>query len=152
MADPTRSFASLIMTVLTAVVSALALGAVAALLAAFGLAGAWRAFAVAAGMALSMRFSRQTGWSGGIMAALGTLLALFYSECLQVLMRLSAQLGLPLLEVIRTSGLHGTTQLAWLSLAHQSMLVDLVAAVLGGVLAAWHRSGARHARRASTRG
>lgn len=122
--------------VLTTLLVALAFGAVWALLAAWGLNDdAWLAFAAAAGMVFSLRFAgSQHGWFPALLAGGGTLLAALYAECLQLLMRIAAQLGLPLIEVIHTSGILSTGQLAWRLLPESHLLTYLAAAVLAALL------------------
>ncbi len=123
-------------TLLTALLAALALGALWALLAASGLRHTlWLAFAAAAGMAFGLRFAGDPrGWLPALLAGAGTLLAALYAEGLQLLMRIAAQLGLPLIEVIRTSGIADTAVLACRLLPPSHLLTYLVAAVLAALL------------------
>lgn len=125
--------------ILTAALSGLALGALWALLAASIIANAtWLAFGAAAGMVFSMRFSSpRASWFAAVLAALGTLLAAFYAECLQLAMRIAAQFGLPLLDVIHTSGIASSSQLTWRLLPTQHVLVYSAAALLAFIATLW---------------
>ncbi len=139
--SPRRIITTLVL-LLTAVLSGLALGALWALLAAYLINhAAWLAWGAAAGMALSMRFtSPQPGWFAALLAASGTLLAAYYAECLQLAMRISSQLGLPLIEVIRTSGVFSTAKLAWRLLPAQHVSIYAAAALLAFIATLWPRS------------
>lgn len=133
--------ASLVM-VLVAVLCALALGALWALASTFGLEPpVWLAFPAGMAMAAVLRFSHpQPRGVAVTLAGLGTLLAGFYAECLQLLMHIAAQLGLPLIEVIRTSGIVGSAPLAWRLLPAPHLLIYVLAAALAAFLTALPRS------------
>ncbi len=124
---------------LTAALSGLALGAVWSLLASLGVPhAAWLSLGAGMAMAVSMRFSSpQSSWFAAVLAGLGTLLAAFYAECLQLLTRIAGQLGLPLIEVIRTSGIISTSQLTWRLLPGQHQMLYLLAAILAAILVIW---------------
>lgn len=127
---------------LTAALSGLALGALWALLAASVTDHAvWLAWGAAVGMALSMRFaSPQPRWFAALLAASGTLLAAYYAECLQLAVRISTQLGLPLIEVIRASGIFSTAKLAWRLLPAQHLTIYAAAVLLAFLTTLWPRS------------
>ncbi|MGB8634032.1 MAG: hypothetical protein WCD66_01540 [Rhodanobacteraceae bacterium] len=131
-------FSSLVM-LLTAVLSGLALGAVWSLLSGLGMAhAAWLSVGAGMAMAASMRFSSpQASWFAAGLAGLGTLLAAFYAECLQLLARIAAQLGLPLIDVIHTSGIASTSQLAWRLMPIQHQMLYAAAAILAAILVIW---------------
>lgn len=119
-------------TLLTAILAGLGLGAIWALLYGMGLdRPAWLSLAAAAGMALSMHFSNpKARWSNAALAGLGTCVAAFYAETLQLLWRIAAQLGLPLIDVIRNSGILASSGLAWrlLPTSHLAMYATAAAA------------------------
>lgn len=142
MADSHRHVFTALVTLLTAILSGMALGALWALLATSVIEHAvWLALGAAAGMALSMRLaSPQPGWFAAALAASGTLLATGYAECLQLMMRISSQIGLPLIEVIRTSGLFSTTKLAWRLIPTEHLAIYAIAALLAFVTTVWPRS------------
>ena len=143
MPDHTRTtIGPLLMLLLTTALVALALGALWTLLGAWwpGNVGLW-AFGTAVGMIACMRFANdEPGWVAGVLAGLGTLVAAFYAESLQLMMRLAGQLGLPLIDVLHASGFGGTTQLTWRLMPSRHILIYAAVAIIAFVLTRWPRS------------
>lgn len=129
----------------TALMCALAFGAVWALLASMlGRDLPWLGLAAAGGMVWSIHSTAGHGSPAGkaVLAALGTLLAAFYNECLAALIRLSGELGLPLLEVLQHAGFGSAAQLGQISIHQLDVVWYLTAAALAFLLG-WYCASAR---------
>lgn len=142
-AEHRRSWRGVLLLVVTAVTSGLAMGAVWTLLMRlFGIVDPAFVLLIACGMILVIRSTTaRRGFLAGLLAALGTAIAACYAECLGALGRLAWELGLPLSQVLGATnpaaamqwGLQSTspTDLVWYGTA------ALVA--LAGVWQPWRK-------------
>lgn len=144
MKPPGRRLIAALSLPLLALLCALALGAAWALIEPWLRHALWPAFVIAVVLAgVLYSCSHRPGWGTALLAALATLVAAGYAECLELALRIARQLGLSLLTVIQTSGFGDLGQMAWLLLPTERLAVYAAAAVLAAavsrVLSAWKR-------------
>lgn len=128
------------MLILTALISALAGGAVWVLV-----ASAWpgsfdaAALPIALALGLTLRATAKQGWLAALLAALATLLAAWYAAGLVATTHLAIQLGIPVRDVLLHDGVMGLIALSGSALHRSDLPWLMVAAVLAATTVLWPR-------------